>query len=53
MQSYIETIFITLKEYDLLLAMLFIFIYWLLKRSTEKAIITLLTSPPRVHPMSA
>ncbi|MEZ8722966.1 mechanosensitive ion channel domain-containing protein [Vibrio pomeroyi] len=41
MPSYIETIFMTLKEYDLLLAMLFIFIYWLLKRSTEKAIITL------------
>ncbi|MFM2640977.1 mechanosensitive ion channel family protein [Vibrio chagasii] len=38
MLSYIDTIFATLKQYDLLLALLFIFIYWVLKHSTEKAI---------------
>ncbi|MGI9878145.1 mechanosensitive ion channel domain-containing protein [Vibrio chagasii] len=38
MLSYIDTIFATLKQYDLLLALLFILIYWVLKHSTEKAI---------------
>ncbi|MGF1803392.1 mechanosensitive ion channel family protein [Vibrio gigantis] len=38
MLSYIDTIFSTLKQYDLLLALLFILIYWILKHSTEKAI---------------
>ncbi|WP_434566382.1 mechanosensitive ion channel family protein [Vibrio chagasii] len=38
MLSYIDTIFTTLKQYDLLLALLFILIYWVLKHSTEKAI---------------
>ena len=38
MLSYIDTIFATLKQYDLLLALLFILIYWILKHSTEKAI---------------
>lgn len=38
MLSYIDTIFATLKQYDLLLALLFILIHWVLKHSTEKAI---------------
>lgn len=38
MLSYIDTIFATLKQYDLLLALLFILIYWVLKHSTEKTI---------------
>lgn len=38
MLSYTDTIFATLKQYDLLLALLFILIYWVLKHSTEKAI---------------
>lgn len=41
MPSYIDIIFTTLKQYDLLLAMLFILVYWLLKKSTERAITTL------------
>ncbi|WP_122056287.1 mechanosensitive ion channel family protein [Vibrio sp. Evd11] len=38
MSSYLETIFSSLKEYELLLAILFFCVYWLLKRTTEKTI---------------
>lgn len=38
MSSYLEIIFSSLKEYELLLAILFFCVYWLLKRTTEKTI---------------
>ncbi|MBW3698618.1 mechanosensitive ion channel family protein [Vibrio sp. T187] len=41
MAHYIDTTFNTLRQYDLLLALLFVAAYWLLKRSTERAITSL------------